>query len=61
MRNTDYLSIKKIAKKLDVSQSTVYNLIYRKRIPYSKIDRRYIIKWVDVEAYIQKNTIEALP
>ena len=51
-----YLTVKDLAKKLDCSKTTIYNLLRYSNIPRVRIGRRYYIPEKAFDSWMEKNT-----
>lgn len=57
IRDTDWLTLKEVAKLLDVSYVTVYRMVtQRKTLPAVKVGETYRVKREQVDAYISVNS-----
>lgn len=55
------LTAREVADRLGVTERTVRNLVYQRRIPFIQIGRAVRFKPEDVDRFIAENTTEARP
>jgi excisionase family DNA binding protein len=58
---TRYLDIKSAARILSMTPGAVYQLIYRREIPYYKFGRRVRIRGDELHAFMETKRVEADP
>jgi len=56
---TELLDLRGGAKEMKVSVHTLRAWIYQKRLPYVHLGRRVLLRREDIEAFINKNLVEA--
>jgi excisionase family DNA binding protein len=52
------LTVGEVAQLICFSEKTIYQLVHRKRIPYTKISRALRFKKSDIERWIEDNTYQ---
>ena len=55
----ELLSLPEGAKELKISIHTLRAWIYQKRLPFVHLGRRVLLRREDVEAFVNKNVVEA--
>lgn len=56
---TELLNLREGAKDLKVSIHTLRSWTYQRRIPFVRLGRRILLRREDVEAFVNKNVVEA--
>ena len=56
---SELLDLKEGAKEMKISIHTLRSWIYQKRLPYIHLGRRVLLRREDIEAFINKNLVEA--
>ncbi|NMB20902.1 MAG: helix-turn-helix domain-containing protein [Firmicutes bacterium] len=56
-QNEDLQTVKEVAKRLKVSESTVYNLLKSQQLDGYRVGRSWRIPAKNVDKYLQNNTI----
>ncbi len=54
MANNKTLLVEDVCKELKLGRTTVYRMIKNKKIPAAYIGRKYLIKQVDLENYLNE-------
>ncbi len=55
----DLLNLKEGAQALRISIHTLRSWTYQRRIPIVRLGRRILVKREDLEAFVNKNTVQA--
>lgn len=55
----DYMTIPQLAEYLQINKPTIYNWIYQRKIPYSKIGRRGRFKTKDIVQWSEERKVKA--
>lgn len=55
----ELLNLKEGAKELKISIHTLRSWIYQKRLPFVRLGRRVLLRREDLEAFVDKNVVEA--
>ena len=58
---TGYATVNEVAAHLRLSRATIYNLMDRLAIRYSKFGSSRRIAWADVRRYENESKVEAMP
>lgn len=54
------ITVKELAKKLGISQSTVRKMVREKKIPFNKIMSKILFDKSTIDSWIEKNTVEEM-
>jgi excisionase family DNA binding protein len=55
----ELVDLRQSAKEMQISIHTLRAWIYQKRLPYVHLGRRVLLRREDIEAFINKNLVEA--
>jgi excisionase family DNA binding protein len=58
--NLKLLTVNELSQIIRLKKSSIYSLIYKRSIPYVKINSKTLFKLSDIEKFIEQNTHESL-
>ncbi len=57
--NLDVLTLQEAASLMRVSKMTVYRLVYSRQIPFTRVGSKLLFLKNDIEAFLNKNRVNA--
>ncbi|MCL4546258.1 MAG: helix-turn-helix domain-containing protein [Deltaproteobacteria bacterium] len=58
--NLKLITVKELSDIIRLKKSSIYSLVYRRAIPYVKINSKTLFRLSDIEKFIEQNTHEPL-